>query len=188
MKVVSIDIETTGLDPNVNDVIQFGACIFDLNDEFNRSSCQQFLRYIWCQDSVWSPQAVIMNADIAKDMMQKRSTGDESVIEPGDLMGDFKYWLSNRGMPTTKGITVAGKNFMGFDQRFLLNRIPNWSELRIKQRSIDIASHFWEPGDAELPTLQTCLDRAKISRNVDHTALSDALDVAQLVHMKLSKK
>lgn len=189
MKVVSIDIETTGLDPQKCDILQIGACIFDLLEPFERVKCPKLLLYVNTLLTHWEQQAVVSNAKIVADMMQRKMRNDPDVVTYADVVPDFRYWLNTNGVRQDIGFTVTGKNFMGFDQQFLCSKVPNWADgIRIKHRSIDIASHFWQPGDAALPTLQMCLERAGINTVVSHTALDDALDVAELTHMALSPK
>lgn len=188
MKFISIDVETTGVDPNTNKVIQIGACICDLSEPFDRTKTPTFFCNVkWSTAIPWDYQAVVMNSGIVEEMLKNKES--EENLPPNEVTGEFKYWLSSNSIPVNKGFTVAGKNFSGFDLQFLNISIPHWrNEIRIKQRVIDIASHFWVFGDECLPTLQECLNRAGIERSVTHNALQDALDVAELVFFKLGKK
>lgn len=190
MQIVSIDIETTGLNPNKNGIIQVGACVFNLLDPFDREACPKGLWYLDEPGLVWDHAAIVANAHIIDQMQAlKKANNTENVMGYAEFLGEFSYWLSQSGVPQNKGFTVSGKNYMGFDHQFLCSNIPGWaSSIRIKHRSIDMASHFWLPGDAALPTLQECLSRAGIDRKVSHTALDDALDVAELTHIAMSKK
>ena len=79
-------------------------------------------------------------------------------------------------------ITVAGKNFGTFDKPFL-ERLPRWKQLiRTRSRILDPSILFvdWE-NDEDLPSLNTCKERAGISGAVTHDALEDAWDVIQVL-------
>lgn len=96
--------------------------------------------------------------------------------------------LSDEGTPITNRrikINVAGKNFSNFDKSFLYSRTDIVGFIDIRHRVIDIASHFWQPGDECLPDTNTCLKRAGLNIETDHTALSDARNVVRLVRKAL---
>lgn len=190
MIVVSIDIETTGLKPTKNGIIQVGACVFNLLDPFDPDECKKGLWYLDEPNQVWDQQAIVSNAHIIDKMLELKRKGEtENVMGYAEFLGEFTYFLNQSGVRQDKGFTVTGKNYMGFDHQFLCSNIPGWANsIKIKHRSIDVASHFWMPGDTALPTLQECLERAGISRPVSHTALDDAIDVAELTHIAMSKK
>jgi len=203
MRVVSIDIETTGLEPDTHSIIQVGACIVDLMSPFDRKACPQILINVWQEDAVWSAWGVRMNHEIMTAMINSRLglngskmiplnevklPAGEMLLAPDEVAGEFRYWLSSHDIPTNKGITVTGKNFSAFDLQFL-NRLPNWSNnVYTNYRAIDVGSHFWMPGDPKLPNLQECVDRAGLKYVISHTALDDALVVGELTHMIMSKK
>jgi len=87
----------------------------------------------------------------------------------------------NRGTKPSY-ITVAGKNFGTFDKLFL-EKLPRWKQLiRTRSRLIDPSVLFvdWK-NDNDLPSLNTCKERAGISGNVSHVAIDDAWDVIQLM-------
>jgi hypothetical protein len=79
-------------------------------------------------------------------------------------------------------ITVAGKNFGTFDKLFL-EKLPRWKQLiRTRSRLIDPSVLFvdWK-NDNDLPSLNTCKERAGVSGAVSHNALEDAWDVIQVM-------
>ena len=79
-------------------------------------------------------------------------------------------------------ITVAGKNFGTFDKLFL-EKLPRWKQLiRTRSRLIDPSVLFvdWK-NDNDLPSLNTCKERAGVSGAVTHNALEDAWDVIQVM-------
>lgn len=186
MIYVSLDLETTGLNPEVNSILEMGAVCDNLAELKPLNELKTFQVYFDLRSATFDFQAAIMNTDILKKIdavRQGREPG--ALIKPDDFVVRFKAWLEDCGIDTRFGFTPAGKNFAGFDLQYL-RRLPGWREqIRIKQRSIDPASHFWRPGDLQLPTLQQCIDRAGICTAVAHTSVSDAMDVVRLVRKAL---
>lgn len=91
-----------------------------------------------------------------------------------------------------KTITVAGKNPGSLDIPFLeeagaFAAKRSEKRVRFRHRVLDPAVLYFDPSsDEELPDLATCKKRAGLSETVAHTAVSDALDVVQLVRHKLT--
>ena len=79
-------------------------------------------------------------------------------------------------------MTVAGKNYSSFDDKFL-SRLSGWEDwVRLHRRVLDPGSLYFDPTiDDQLPNLAECKRRANLSENVSHTALEDAWDVCQLI-------
>jgi len=80
-------------------------------------------------------------------------------------------------------ITVAGKNFFCFDNRFLEN--DKWHDnpwFEFHRRSLDPAQMYFDPSvDDELPNLKKCLSQIGINKEISHTAIEDAMDVVKLI-------
>ena len=64
MKYISIDIETTGLDPDFNDVLSIGAIIEDSANPLPYEECPKFHAAIVRHQITGSPRAINMNADL----------------------------------------------------------------------------------------------------------------------------
>jgi oligoribonuclease (3'-5' exoribonuclease) len=176
MKYLSIDVETTGRNPNEHKVIMFAAILDDLNkprpvDNLPFYSC------IINQEKKGEPYALEMNEWIFKEMPKEG-------ISQAQFIKEFTAWLNQQGFEEEKGrfvINVAGKNVAGFDNIFLKN-IPGFTDrIRIRSRCIDPTILFLDKKDEHLPDLQTCLERAGIQKRVSHNALEDALDIVQLI-------
>ncbi len=165
--IVSIDIETTGLDPATCQILEIGA--FCERGEFQ---C-----YVDHDMIIGELNALQMNHGILKKITERPC----NLIKPAKIADAFLQWL--RTLPIQK-ITIAGKNFSGFDKRFL-DRLWGWSKVakHFHHRYIDIGNLYWLPnvdGDV-LPDLKACMDRAGILGNVPHTSLEDARIVHKLV-------
>lgn len=164
--VVSMDIETTGLDPDTCQILEIGA--FCNNGSFHCYVNNGLIR--------GEPYALHMNHEILKKIT------DCDLIHPDAITQEFDKWLF---VVSRQKVTIAGKNFAAFDKAFL-DKLPGWPKM-MKQhahyRFIDIGNLYWNPkidGDT-LPDLKTCMDRAGMLGNVPHTALEDAIIVHKLV-------
>lgn len=180
-KIVSVDIETTGLNPSRDKIIEFGAVIFDPNDHQQR--WQFFDRLVDPGVIVGEPYALAMNADIIAEIAGQKRPKSE-IVSPSLLVSRFLLWLKENGLATKDGekITVTGKNYAGFDGPFL-SAVNNWKNLiPVHHRVLDPGSLLYVPAEDEhLPSLQECLRRVGIRKEPAHRALDDAIDVATVI-------
>lgn len=192
MKYVSVDIETTGLDADRCQIIEFGAVIDEINDH-NRAdpgllkpveSLPSCHFYVSSPTYRGEPYALSMHPEI----FRRIATHEEGfVYVPEDCLARcFADWLESNGFEANLDdpivFTAAGKNFSSFDNNFL-NKLPGWGQIvKAHHRVIDPAMFFWRPfTDTGIPNSQTCMERAGIEGEVDHTALEDAKMVVELV-------
>jgi DNA polymerase III epsilon subunit-like protein len=188
MKYVSIDLETLGLDPEWSDIIEFWAVLDDLKNPLPIEELPKFHAYIYKTKYKGEPYAMAMHSDILKKI-DKREVG-YNYLSPESLGFSFKKFLLKNGYEENKSkisINVAGKNFMSFDDHFLKNSTDFKKHIQIRSRTLDPAILYFEPEDETLPSLDLCLKRAGIDKEVRHTALEDSLDVVKLIRKKLSK-
>lgn len=198
MKYVSIDIETTGLDPTGCDVLEIGAILEDTENPAGREKLPTFHKYIWKDVYRGEPFALAMNAHIFQKMLALRKTEgiggmqdyDKTLIEAVHLWPHFKNWILKykhlwpeesfiNQQPT---LVVAGKNVAGFDLPFL-KQLPFMPKFH--HRVIDPGMMYFDPrNDNVPPDLKECKKRAKLPEHVSHEALDDAWDVIQLVREK----
>lgn len=173
---VSIDLETTGLDPESCQILEVGA----VYEDWTRPLAQLpvFHRYIVHDSYCGQPYALAMNAKILSRL--SGDTTSEDFCYPEEIEGEFTIWLADCGWDTKTAITPAGKNFSGFDLPFLRKvGCP-----KLKHRALDPAMFYWRPlEDETLPDTQTCMERAGISGPVAHTAVEDALVVVELIRI-----
>lgn len=206
MLYVSIDIETSGLNPDSNHVLSIGAIIEDTTKKLPYEELPKFNAIVLQQNIQGSPRAITMNKGIIS-MMGDYIEGNDEVrnvlndvsgykfYEEDEVVKEFYYFLINNGYgdgymvrPIVNGqtkpitINVAGKNFGTFDKLFLED-LPWWKKLiRTRSRVIDPSILFvdWSNDDA-LPSLTKCKERANIEGIVTHNALEDAWDVIELL-------
>lgn len=198
MKYVSIDIETSGLDPKVNKVLSIGAIIEDTERPLTFERSPKFHAIIPQRSFMVSPRAAVINMKLMEiiAMCHENPTKIEHienithsmVLEEKDVVQRFYNFLADNlekdeMIPSTPiTINVAGKNFASFDRLFL-EQLPKWQQLiKVRHRVIDPAVLLvdWSQ-DKSLPSLDECKQRAGIDGKVEHDALSDAWDVIQVL-------
>ncbi len=171
--IVSIDIETTGLDPNKHSVLEIAAVID--RGEVGVDWCEVIHCYVIHEEVLGNLYALNMN----KQAIQRIIKRDRKFIflKPNQVAG----WLTDQ-LPMQK-YTIAGANFANFDLRFLekLGWEPNCFH-----RIMDVGNLYWDYGldGDKLPGMQRCLDRARIPGNVKHNAIDDCRDVIKLIRKK----
>lgn len=193
MKYVSIDIETTGVNPLVNDIIEFAAVIDDTNAKVPIENLPKFHRYIKKEGTYnFDAQAVVMHKRIFEKILQN---GDDCIYID-DLMYAFGNFLQDNDISPNRygkiALNVAGKNFGSFDYQFLKEKIKqeNWNNIIFRSRFIDPAILYFENEDYALPDLETCVKRYQRQSGQkynwdNHTALDDAMEVIKLVRYKI---
>lgn len=207
MKYLSIDIETTGLDPLTCDVIEFGAILEDTENPAGREKLPTFHKYLWRDVYRGEPYALAMNAHIFQKMLELKKTEgvggfhdhDKKLTNPDFLWDHFGWWMydnrkhwagtpfgdsnDNRYWLDGPRLVVAGKNVAGFDIPFLKQIKGNFPKFH--HRVIDPGMMYFDPrNDTVPPDLKECKKRAKLPEHVSHEALDDAWDVIQLVREK----
>jgi hypothetical protein len=199
MRYASIDIETTGLNPETCQILEFG-CVLDNTDPDEMVEVKNlptFRALILHKEIHGEPYALAMNHKLIAEIRDAK--GDFVLDKDGknwacklqeDLLADtFFDWLTENGYEADEernaklrsGLICAGKNFASFDKQFLL-RTPDWDwQIPMKHRVIDPAMWYMHPDDKEPPKTELCYERANISDIVAHTAVEDAMKVCLLV-------
>ena len=193
MLYVSIDIETTGLIPEKCNVIQFGAVLEDTEKNLPINELPKYEVLLeWNEyraDSTWALRQHVAIWDKLETYKNKSEEEKEkaNIIKPWELGESFQYWLLTHGVieKKTDPINVAGKNFAAFDWRHL-EHVPNFfKHIKFSSRIIDPAMLYWNPKeDKRTPSLGDCLKRAGMEKEIEHTAVADALDVIKVIRYK----
>lgn len=169
MIYVSIDIETTGLDPLSNNVLSIGAIIEDTSKKLPYDECPKFNAIVLNKQLQGSPRAITMNKEVIS-LMSEYLEGKDEVREILNSNSGYKFYeetevikhfftflldndvIDNEWTKDWKNggrdinsnsrpvtINVAGKNFGTFDKLFL-QELPWWQKLiRTRQRVLDPA-------------------------------------------------
>lgn len=217
MRYVSIDIETTGLDRENDQVLEIGAIIEDTNKQLDFNEIPRYKAIINHDRISGGVYALHLNARILEILANipnfnidtsrdgsgiKRTTyiREHNIIKPEDFALSFHTFLTSNGYKENDKkqvkIIVAGKNFASFDKPFLnrlleLYRVPfidfgnEVPFIDFGHRTIDPANMYIDfENDNDIPSLNTCLERADIDDKVTHNALLDAWDVVRVLREK----
>ena len=182
MQFLSIDLETTGLNPEKDQILEFGCIIGDLDYNTDIMELPSWQTYFYYDRIEGDPFALGMNHEILT-LIAKRPTGFE-FIHPDELAGQLNDFLSRKlgKYATNQDILVAGKNFDKFDRQFL-NRLKRFNTyINLTKGALDPGNLYFNPLlDTKLPSLKTCCERANITPYKEHTALGDARTVVALI-------
>lgn len=188
MPYLSIDIETTGLDPDTCQILEIGA-VYD--DGRTVDVLPIYHRYVVHKLYVGDPFALALNEKILHRLsnITQEDWRCGQFIWPEEVADNFVRWLKDKCHWNGKtGITPAGKNFSSFDLQFL-QRLPRFKEeVKLNHRCIDPAILYFNPEtDDKLPDTKTCMERAGFKGNVAHTAVEDAQVVVKLVRLGIRR-
>jgi oligoribonuclease len=206
MRYVSIDIETTGLDRQNDQVLEIGAVIEDTDKQLDFNEIPRYKAIINHDRLSGNVYAFNLNARIleilanipkfaigndANEFGIKKTTyiREHNIIKPEDFALSFQTFLTSNGYKENESngevkVIVAGKNFASFDQPFIerllnLYRIPL---INFGHRYIDPVNFFIDfETDKDIPSLNKCLEIAGIDDEVTHNALLDAWDVVRVM-------
>ncbi len=192
-KYISIDIETTALEPEEGIMIEFAAVVD--NGEGTIADLPCFRRLILPDNGIiyGTPFALAMNAEILREidaelkLPERQRSAD--ACHRTDLANQFKRWLCE---VVTIGDrpSIGGKNFASFDAKFLRDRCNFFKVVSPHHRVIDPGNLYWRPAEDGylLPDTAKCLARAGIPKAVSHRAVEDARDVCRLIrhHVQMS--
>lgn len=189
MLYLSIDVETTGIDPEKDQILEIGVIIEDTKTKLDFNRIPKFKCIVEHDSYHGSAYAINMNQRIfdilAKIPKQKEAAlayrVSHNILKVNDVHLAFERFLNQYGVPYS--FTAAGKNYAGFDSLFLKN-IPGWPKAH--QRVIDPGPIFidWTK-DFIPPNLSTCKERAGLKDiEITHDALYDAWDVIKVLRTK----
>ncbi len=187
MKYVSIDLETTGLDPNNCQVLEIAAIIEDTKALLPREQCPIFHRYVDHGNRLsGEPFALVMNSQLLKKTLDLVKAKDPSVCTPEHVMIDFDAFLKANGIPNK--VLAAGKNFAFFDREFI-RRLPHAEKVRFHHRALDPVTLYTDFANDEVPpNMDDCMSRAGLTASGKHQAADDAWDVICLLRKKYNGK
>jgi DNA polymerase III epsilon subunit-like protein len=192
MKYVSIDIETTGLNPDKCEILEMAA-VYDNNPVIPIEQLPVFRYRVKKDTYTGEPYALHMHQRLLFDIATHpvnvsalgRTSWDNQYGSPVWLAKKFQSWLYDQDIDP-HCFNVAGKNFANFDARFL-RQLDGWKQfIKWHHRILDPGSMYVRPGDTQLPGTGECCGRAGIytADEIDgskHEALFDARVVVALV-------
>lgn len=194
MKYLSIDIETTGLNPETCQILSIGIILEDTSKKLPFNEIPK-LHLILKETSISGEAfALNMNSRLISLINDYSQLASENKKELSKSLGaiftskeeatwEIRNFIKQNGV--IGRISIAGKNYSEFDKKFL-KRLPGWEVLEFNRRVLDPAILFvdWENDDAT-PTLSLCKSRAGFPSDVvTHDAVEDAWDVVELLRTK----
>lgn len=202
MRYVAIDLETTGLDPRVDQVLMAALIIEDTTDPTRPvEDLPTFAGLVRPRGGriVGDPYALSLNSWILQALASAKDYGSPLVNVVGksydhfpvyhgstDYVQDFEdtdcgWWEAaahqflNRNFDPLEKINVAGKNAAGFDLRFLSQE--GSLVKRFRHRVLDPGSVFVDWSKDCLPSLGDLKKQLSLQGPVTHDAVEDARDV-----------
>lgn len=175
MKFISLDLETTGLDPVENQIIEIGCVFVDTQKKIYK----EFHKYVRNPKYIGSEYALALNARIFEVLKENK---DQDIIHISNLGLALSVWFKECEYGYDEEIYIAGKNVEAFDLKFIRNQIQGLSN-PFKRRTLDPAVLYLNIlEDNDIPNLQECKNRAGFKDiEVSHNALEDAWDVVNLL-------
>ncbi|QIX61243.1 hypothetical protein HER32_08655 [Hymenobacter sp. BT18] len=185
MRYVSLDLETSGSNPQRHQILELAAVVEDTKHLRPLEELPAFRRVVRHPEYVGTAGALALNARLIQELARKEPNPE--LCNPAELLPQLREFLLAQGFKTDKQdcvtVTMAGKNIAVFDLGFL-RELPGWGTLvRAEPAMLDPAAFYlnWHK-DTRLPTMTICKARANFeSQEVAHEALADALDVVQLL-------
>ncbi len=189
MRYLSLDIETTGVNPDRDQILQVSAIIDDTTkpeipvEELNHFTC-----FIRRPEYTGNAYALNMNSWILALLSGRSKEAPKYAIHDSEVFDDnHTEWVINmnewlkENFPSGK-IVVAGKNVAGFDIPFM----PSLIRSKFAHRTID-PTMLWTDWANDLipPDLKLCKQRAGINTPVAHDAREDAMDVIRLLRRSI---
>jgi hypothetical protein len=184
MKYISIDIETTGLNPEQNKILSIGAVIEDTENQLPINELPKFYGVILHETMTGSPKSLSLNSELIKQIAEydyKNQPKDSIFYEETDIADSFAQFcyenglsdedeeivinINNSGKVRTEAkkivLNCAGKNFGSFDRLFL-QRLPKFKKwFKINHRFIDPSILYVDwANDKFPPSLSECKKRA----------------------------
>ncbi len=181
MKYLSLDLETTCLQPSPEHILQLSMVVEDTaRTDIPVEDLPELTFFVRHARISGEAFALSMNGWIL-DILSGRAK-----LERIPLIYNSPDWISDAlaFMDEHFGdsrITVAGKNVAGFDIPFLPKEISK----RFRHKVLDPATLFvdWSKDD-QVPNFELCKQRAGLPGPVAHDALEDARDVIRLLRVK----
>jgi len=184
MRYLSIDIETTGLEPDKDQILAFAAVLDTLETRHLHVTELPFF-YVPIRHERYHGNAIALSMNA--EMMRKIGEDDDELytIRPDQLFESFTHWLHAIGVIGRRYV-AAGKNFASFDRQFL-NHLDGRFKNLFHHRSLDPGTLFAKSCDEVPPSTEECGHRAGLKKQTDkvHDAVEDARYVVRLLRAGL---
>lgn len=200
MKFIILDTETTGTDPERNQILEIGMICVDTT--IPPSQWKTLYRVVEHDEYVGQAYALALNSRIFEILKANESfkyRGKDKIVHASELMDEISKFLDfdcdfpskkNRHGEEYISICVGGKNVASFDIPFLKNHAKKYpighKIITFLHRFVDPTAYFVDFfKDDKPPALEDCKKRAGLSDIVTHNAIEDSWDIVWLLKDKL---
>jgi DNA polymerase III epsilon subunit-like protein len=168
------DIETTGLDSHLHDVIELS--MYRLSDDSQKTWCLKPLN----PDHI-DPGALRVNGHKLEDLTHKTKEGRERYLDANSVLVDVENWMALDGLPTEKRFLI-GQN-IAFDKDRLEQlwiKCNSKDSFPIGRRTMDtmiieLFFDFCQDQFAEGYSLKNLIKKYGVVNTKAHTAAADTL-------------
>lgn len=196
MKYFSIDIETTGTNPELDQILSIGIIFEDTSLKLPFEDIPKLHLYLLHDRISGNPFSFDMNQKIINVIANYKNYKNKEITEILNqgitVVESDEAWFYLQTFiikhigeyftsPKRYYINVAGKNFGTFDKLFL-DKIKVEDKIRFRQGILDPGISFidWDK-DERVPSLSECKERNGDEPKVEHDAIFDAWDVINLL-------
>lgn len=180
MKYVSLDLETTCLDPSPSHILMVSMVVEDTKNILPLTQLPHFTCFVRPDGPiVGAPMALWMNGWILKLLVDKVPNAPFPIYSETIWPSDALRFLNEHFGP--ERVVAAGKNVSGFDLKFVPTEIAN----RFHHRVVDPGSMFLDWNiDAVPPDSKVCKERSGLEGIVTHNAYEDAIDIIRILRTR----
>lgn len=176
MKYLSLDIETTSLQPSPENILMISMIVEDTNDcKIPVYDLPHFTCFIKPNRIEGEAYALAMNAWILDYISERRTPAPYPIFKDYDWTQQAIVFINLHFC--FEKVTVAGKNVASFDIKFLPERIQSM----LRHRVLDPGTLFvdWKKDDT-VPNFELCKKRSGIDTPIAHDAREDAMDTIRI--------
>lgn len=182
-KYLSIDLETTGLNPETCQILEVAAVVE--TGEWDRpvEALPSIRLLVEHQEVRGQAAALALNARLVAELADPGA----KKTHPANVYPELREFLGPF-FPNFERVTLAGKNVGTFDIPFL-KKLPGWNRERFRHRVIDPGVLWFDPmADETVPDTAECMRRAGVTNDRPHEALSDCRAVVELIRRGYARR
>lgn len=186
MKYLAIDIETTGLDPDVDQLLMASFILADTEDVKTPVENLPSITIAFHYDRIsFSYKAYSIVTELAFMEEYKKRIQNGTTVSFDGASQSLRQFLSDNGVDIYTKHTLAGKNLMAFDIPFIDKIGMRW--FKYHYRCLEPANFYTMANDTVMPNLEECCRRAGIvyDKAKAHESLYDAQLIVELIRLNI---
>ncbi|MFA5999921.1 MAG: hypothetical protein WC783_02995 [Candidatus Paceibacterota bacterium] len=191
MFYISLNVQTTGLDPDDHQIIELAAILE--NTEVMLDDLPYFHAFVVDKNYLGSPDGLMLNKHNFEKIKNRKDPEDPNArfVNKYVLAEELYEWMFSLNMPenvftSNKSIHLAGKNIASFDFQFL-KRLHGCDTLisRINHSFIDPTMLYFDfKKDSKLPSTYDCWDKMGVIYKCNFKAMEVAKNTIDLLRKK----